>query len=84
MSRPMAEIIPVLAEPPKPNGLPMANTQSPTRDFSSSPQGKYGKSLASFNFNKARSVLESLPLISASYSVPSVKVTTISSARSMT
>ena len=31
MSRPRAETMPAETEPPRPNGLPMASTQSPTR-----------------------------------------------------
>ena len=31
MSRPRAEMMPAVAVPPRPNGLPIASTQSPTR-----------------------------------------------------
>ena len=32
MSRPRAETMPAVTVPPRPNGLPTATTQSPTRD----------------------------------------------------
>ena len=38
MSRPRAEMMPVVAVPPSPNGLPMATTQSPVRAPSESPK----------------------------------------------
>ncbi len=38
MSRPRAEMIPAVTVPPRPNGLPMATTQSPTRILSESPK----------------------------------------------
>ena len=33
MSRPRAETMPAVTVPPRPNGLPTATTQSPTRTF---------------------------------------------------
>ena len=37
MSRPRAETMPAVTEPPRPNGLPIAITQSPGRILSESP-----------------------------------------------
>ena len=36
MSRPRAETMPAVTVPPRPNGLPTATTQSPTRTLASS------------------------------------------------
>jgi len=42
MSRLRAETMPTDTEPPRPNGLPMAITQSPTRIASDTPKGTAG------------------------------------------
>ncbi len=85
MSRRVAEITPTVTVPPRPNGLPIAITQSPTRIFELSPNftevsGSFGSTRSS-----ARSVLASRPTTSATFSlVPSVRMAVISSAPSMT
>ena len=79
MSRPRAEMMPAVAVPPRPNGLPIATTQSPTRALSESPNATYGKPLAS-TLISARSVFGSLPTSVASNLRPSCSVTVISSA----
>ena len=38
ISRPRAEMMPFVVVPPRPKGLPMATTQSPTLAFSESPK----------------------------------------------
>ncbi len=86
MSRLRAEIIPADTVPPKPNGLPIATTQSPIRSASLSAQltaVNFSPSSASI-FKTATSESASRPKISAAYSLPSVKVTVISSASSIT
>ena len=46
MDRPVALMMPRLAEAPRSNGLPMAKTCSPTRTLSESPQGSGLRSCA--------------------------------------
>ena len=41
-SRPRAEMMPAVTEPPRPNGLPAASTQSPTSTWRESPNGTAG------------------------------------------
>ena len=84
MSRSRAEMMPADTDPPRPNGLPIASTQSPTRIASLSPNGTNGSGEAGSTFSTAMSVLGSRPTSSASSDEPSVKLTMISSASSMT
>ena len=55
MSRPRAETIPAVTVPPRPNGLPMASTQSPTRAPSESPNCTAGSGLSDFTCSSAMS-----------------------------
>ncbi len=84
MSRSSAETMPTVTVPPKPNGLPIAITQSPTRKVSESPNGTAGSGLSAFTFKTAISVLASRPITSASSFVPSAKLAVISSASAIT
>ncbi len=52
MSRWRAERIPAVTLPPSPKGLPIAKTQSPTRDASLSPQLAAVKGLSVLTFSK--------------------------------
>ena len=65
MLRPRAETMPAVTEPPSPNGLPIAMTQSPGRIDSESPKGTAFSGLSVFTLSTARSIFESLPTISA-------------------
>src|SRR3546814_2538349 len=49
-----ADTIPAVTVPPRPKGLPIATTQSPTRVFVESPNRTNGRSFASI-FSSARS-----------------------------
>ena len=60
MSRPRAETMPAVTVPPRPNGLPTAITQSPTRGAWAAKLTK-GK-LSPSAFSSARSVLPSMPI----------------------
>jgi hypothetical protein len=85
MSRLLADTMPIDTEPPSPNGLPIASTQSPTRILSESPNG----TAVSFffvgsTFRTARSVLVSRPISSAFSLLPSEKLASISSASAIT
>ncbi len=84
MSRPRAEMMPAVTVPPRPNGLPIATTQSPMREESESPKDTAVSVWPSPTDRTARSVLGSVPTTSASSSVSSWRVTVISSAPSMT
>ena len=84
MSRSRAETMPAVTVPPRPNGLPIAITQSPTRSASLSPKRTKGSLRSAFTFRSARSVFGSRPRISASSVSPSEKVTVTSSASSTT
>ncbi len=84
MSRPRAETMPAVTVPPRPNGLPIANTQSPTRDCDELPKPTVGSGLSDFTFSSAISPLSSRPTIVAFSVVLSCKVTDTSSAPSMT
>ncbi len=64
MLRPFAETIPAVTVDVNPNGLPTANTQSPTLIASESTNFVNGKPF-SLIFNKAISVLGSVPTNSA-------------------
>ncbi len=84
ISRWRAEMMPAVTVPPRPNGLPIATTQSPTRAPVESPQGTNGRSRSVSTFSNARSVLGSRPRSSALSWVSSDRVTVISSAPSIT
>ena len=60
MLRSRAETMPAVTVPPSPNGLPMANTQSPARGISSASFTKVKSSRPS-TLSKARSLIGSLP-----------------------
>ncbi len=47
--------MPAVTEPPRPNGLPIASTQSPTRDLSLSPNCTAGSGLSAVTFSTAMS-----------------------------
>ena len=85
MSRLRAEMMPTVTVPPKPNGLPIAITQSPMRMTSELPNFT-AVSLRAFGstFSTAMSVLVSVPTSSALSLPPSLKLTSISSASAMT
>ena len=82
MSRPRAETMPAVTVPPRPNGLPTAITQSPTRGVWAA-NVTNGKSLPSA-FRSARSVLLSTPITLAGIDLPSDVVTVTSEAWSTT
>ena len=86
MLRLRAETMPSVTEPPSPNGLPIAITQSPTRIVSELPNGTAVSGFAGsgVTFSTARSVSVSRPFTCALRVVPSAKLTSISSASSMT
>ena len=84
MSRPRAETMPAVTVPPRPNGLPIARTQSPTRDWPESPKSTVGSGLSALTFSKARSPPSSRPTISAFSVVLSCRVMETSSAPSIT
>ena len=67
---------------PKPNGLPIATTKSPTRNCSASAMGRLVRSSASMR-NTATSVSLSEPTSSALTSRSSLSVTVMSSARAI-
>ena len=52
MSRPRAETMPAVTVPPRPNGLPIASTQSPTRSASESPNCTAGQRLVRFHLQQ--------------------------------
>ena len=68
----------------KPNGLPMAMTQSPTRVSSESPNSRKGSGSSDSTRSTARSVFGSRPTTSAFSSLSSWRRTRISSALSIT
>ena len=85
MSRPLADTIPAVTVPPRPNGLPIAITQSPTRNPSEFPKE------TAVNFespgsicNTAISVFASRPMTFALKLSSLAKITEISSAFSIT
>ena len=61
MSRPRAETMPAVTVPPRPNGLPIASTQSPTRSASESPNCTAGSGLSGFTCSSAMSPVSSRP-----------------------
>ena len=85
MSRLRAEMMPTVTVPPRPNGLPIAITQSPMRielelpNFTDFSFFSFGST-----FSTAMSVLVSLPTNSAFNFEPSGKLTSISSASAIT
>jgi hypothetical protein len=76
--------MPAVTEPPRPNGLPMATTQSPTFALSESPNFTACSGLSVLIRNTATSVRGSVPRSSARMEVLSWRMTLISSAPSMT
>ncbi len=80
MSRPRDETIPAVTVPDRPNGLPIASTQSPTRDLSLSPNATAGSLRSVCTCSTARSVRSSWPISLALSTVLSCSVTVISSA----
>ena len=81
MSRPRAETMPAVTEPPRPNGLPAARTQSPTSTWRQSPQATAGSGPVACHLDDARrrSARRCRSRLAGS-SVPSVSETTILSA----
>ncbi len=84
MSRAVAEMIPEVTVPPRPNGLPIANTQSPTLVLVESPHRAAGSGVLASTFSKARSLTGSRPTTCASNVVLSDRVTVICSALAIT
>src|SRR6516225_2647198 len=84
MSRAVAEIMPAVTVPPRPNGLPIASTQSPTLVLVESPQMAAGRGAFGSTLSTARSVTESRPITSACNVVSSERVTVIRSALAIT
>src|SRR5215813_9857084 len=75
-TRSLAEMIPCDTDCSRPNGLPIATTQSPTFSRSESPKYPNGKSeVTSRNLSSAMSVDESRPMTSAMNSRPSESLT---------
>ena len=73
------EMMPEVTVPPRLNGLPIATTQSPTRAWLELPKCTNGNGSRRLILSTARSDCASRPTTSASYSVPSTKVTVTSS-----
>ena len=85
MSRPRADTIPAVTVPPRPNGFPIAITQSPTRNASESPKLTAVRLvLPGSNFRTAISVFSSRPTSVASKLSSFDKNTVICSAFSIT
>src|SRR5271155_1080561 len=84
MSRAVADIMPEVTVPPRPNGLPMASTQSPTLALVESPQAAAGSGFGALTFNSTRSLTESRPTTCACKLVLSDNVTVICSALAIT
>ena len=77
--RALAETIPKLAEPERPNGLPSASTKSPCSSASESPSATVGRSCGAFSSRmSATSVGGSFPTTLAMNSRPSESFTLIS------
>ena len=79
MLRCSAETMPAVTVPPRPNGLPIATTQSPTRVRVESPKRTKGRAGSRLILSTAMSEAWSRPTTSASYSVRSASVTVICS-----
>src|ERR1700690_1604057 len=77
-------MLPAVTVPPRPNGLPIASTQSPTLALVDSPQEAAGNGVLASTFSSARSVTVSRPTTCACSTVSSDKVTVIWSALAMT
>ena len=84
MSRPRALTMPAVTEPPRPNGLPMAITQSPTRSALLSPNETEGSGCPASTLSTARSTRVSVPMTFALSVMLSCSVTVISSAFAIT
>ena len=84
MSRLRAETMPAVTVPPRLNGLPMAITHSPSRNLSLSPNFTALSGLVGVTLSSARSVLVSRPTTVARMVVPSLRMTSTSSASAMT
>src|SRR5437763_2117018 len=84
MSRAVAEMIPAVTLPPRPKGLPIAKTQSPTRVLLESPQVAAGNGILASTLRSAKSVTGSRPMTCACNVVSSDNVTVIWSAVAMT
>src|SRR3954453_14350649 len=84
MSRAVAEMMPAVTLPPRPKGLPIASTQSPTRVLLESPHAAAGSGVLGSTFKTARSVTGSRPITCACNVVSSDSVTVICSAVAMT
>ena len=82
--RPSAETMPAVTDPPRPNGLPAASIQSPTRTLRESPQVMAGSGCGGSTFSTATSVSGSRPRMRAGTWVPSGSATTILSACAIT
>ncbi len=81
--RPSALTMPLVTVCPTPNGLPMASTWSPISRASELPNVITGRSVNSI-FRMARSVSGSVPITLAALLRPSLRMTSISSASSIT
>src|SRR6266851_3621517 len=77
-------MIPAVTVPPRPNGLPIASTQSPTRALLESPQLAAGNGVLASTLSNARSVTASRPMTCACSAVSSARVTVICSALAIT
>ncbi len=66
MFRPRADTMPTVTDPPSPNGLPIAITQSPMRTASLSPNFTAASGVDDSTFRTARSVFGSTPTTVAS------------------
>ena len=84
ISRPRAETMPAVTDPPRPNGLPAAKIQSPTSTCRLSPQTTAGSRFGAFTRITAMSVSSSDPITCAGNCVPSENSTRIWSARPTT
>src|SRR5260370_1259234 len=76
--------MPAVTVPPRPNGSPIASTQSPTRALFESPQPMTGSGCLAFTLSSAKSVTASRPTTSAGRLVSSGSVTVMLSASAMT
>ena len=80
-SRPRAETMPAVTEPPRPNGLPAARTQSPTSTWRESPHATAGSGpVASHLDHRHVGQFVGADAPRAGSRVPSVRLTTILSA----
>ena len=73
MSRLRAETMPAVTVEPRPNGLPIAITQSPMRAVSESPNFAAGSGFFGVTLSSARSVFSSRPISLAGSVVPSLQ-----------